>query len=444
MLSWYNNRSVQTKIIGSFVLIALLLCAVAAVAYSGLRTAGDDLDRLYTENLKPVEYLGAARAALQRIPGDSLVFATMYDLRSDAEPALNTDMVVFQTQLDAFRGAARDAKAQVLLKTDLDPAWAAYQKEILDTVSNVKAGVSAYAMQSIRPGGRGAQARDAINSALEQLITSQTQAAERSNQQSQARVSAAIRISLTTIAVAGLFLAIAMAIVVARSITLPLAIVVKALKAAAEGNILQGVSEKEKDVVRGRTDELGVLGKSMTGLTKGYLSPMVDAADQLAAGDLTAAVAPRSDLDVLGKSLAQMITNLRGVVGQILDSAEQVHGASGQLASTSEQAGSATSQVTATIQQVAQGTSAQGRQHDAGHGLDGTDHASCRGYRQGGGHAEWRGGAGHAFDERVGPRTGRGGIGRGRQHVYGCQGDRLGTHGSRDRQRDGPGHAEHP
>jgi len=90
-----------------------------------------------------------------------------------------------------------------------------------------------------------------------------------------------------------------------------------------------------------------------------YLSEMAGAADQIAQGDLTADVKPVSEKDRLGNAFRQMIVNLRGLVGQVIESANGVGAASEQMALAVEQASQATNQVTTTIQQVAQGTAQQ-------------------------------------------------------------------------------------
>jgi methyl-accepting chemotaxis protein len=60
-----------------------------------------------------------------------------------------------------------------------------------------------------------------------------------------------------------------------------------------------------------------------------------------------------------GKAFDQTMTNLRGLLGQVVDNANGVGIASEQLSSAAEQAGQATQQVASTIQQVAQGTAQQ-------------------------------------------------------------------------------------
>lgn len=107
-----------------------------------------------------------------------------------------------------------------------------------------------------------------------------------------------------------------------------------------------------------RQDEIGDLADSFRRIIA-YVQDTTDTVERLAQGDLTAEVILQSEEDALGNALAQMIVNLRSLVGQVVDSANTVGAASGQLANIADQAAQATQQVAASIQQVASGTAEQ-------------------------------------------------------------------------------------
>jgi methyl-accepting chemotaxis protein len=105
-------------------------------------------------------------------------------------------------------------------------------------------------------------------------------------------------------------------------------------------------------------DEVGQLAGAFRRMTA-YFQEMAGAARRVAEGDLTADVRSRSERDVLGGAFANMIANLRGLIGQVAETANAVGAASGQLSETADQSAQATNQVATTIQQVAQGTAQQ-------------------------------------------------------------------------------------
>ncbi len=138
---------------------------------------------------------------------------------------------------------------------------------------------------------------------------------------------------------------------IVRSIQRP----VDELKSVAEriavGDVNQTITLHSKD-------ELGQLAESFRGMIV-YLKEMAGAADQLATGDLTVEVTPRSEGDQLGKSLHAMVDNLRELATALLGNAEQVAEAAEQMAQASAQAGQATQQIAVTMQQVARGSTGQ-------------------------------------------------------------------------------------
>ena len=96
-----------------------------------------------------------------------------------------------------------------------------------------------------------------------------------------------------------------------------------------------------------------------------YLNEMACAAEQIAAGDLTAAIDPRSDDDRLGTSFAHMTERLRTLMGEIAASSAQLSSASRDLAQTSSEAGRAVEETAAATGDVARGAEHQLRMIEA-------------------------------------------------------------------------------
>jgi methyl-accepting chemotaxis protein len=106
------------------------------------------------------------------------------------------------------------------------------------------------------------------------------------------------------------------------------------------------------------SDETGGMSKSLTGVIN-YLYEMAGVANQIADGDLTVKVTPKSDVDTLGNAFNKMTVNLKKLVSQVTDNANTIASASNQLATASEQSGSATEQIASVSQQVAKGAEEQ-------------------------------------------------------------------------------------
>jgi methyl-accepting chemotaxis protein len=141
------------------------------------------------------------------------------------------------------------------------------------------------------------------------------------------------------------------ALLTSRSLSQPIRQTAQLADELAAGNV-------RLQVIEGRKDELGLLAGAFQRMILSQVA-MTEAAQQLATGDLTANIQPRSEKDELGFAFAEMVNQLRDLVAQVTDNAASLGAASGELASAANDAGRATSQITASMQQVAKGTTQQ-------------------------------------------------------------------------------------
>lgn len=105
-------------------------------------------------------------------------------------------------------------------------------------------------------------------------------------------------------------------------------------------------------------DETGMLLTSMMDL-KENLKSMAVSAEQIAEGDLTVTVNPRSELDVLGISLANMVNKLNSIIGEVQNASNHVASVSKELSTTSEtfsqgatEQASSTEEVSASLEEM--------------------------------------------------------------------------------------------
>ena len=166
------------------------------------------------------------------------------------------------------------------------------------------------------------------------------------------------RLLILGLTIAAVLLGIGVAFFMSRDISRPLAVLTMALEHIQHGDLNRDMTDAQRKIMIDREDEIGRAGKAES-QTGRYLREMADAANHIAAGDLTVSVTPKSEKDELGHAFAQMIERLRQSVGQIAESAGTVGAAAAQLSSAANQAGEATSQIALTIQQVARGTAQQ-------------------------------------------------------------------------------------
>jgi methyl-accepting chemotaxis protein len=145
----------------------------------------------------------------------------------------------------------------------------------------------------------------------------------------------------------------------ARSLAEPIMLVAETTRRLASGDLaLEDLDRRGVKAMNQRRDELGITGRACAALIDS-LRDMARSATQIAEGDLTVELTPRSDQDELGHAFARMVASLRAQVGQVAHAAASLLAASGQLAGAAAQASDATAQITTTMQQIATGTAQQ-------------------------------------------------------------------------------------
>ena len=176
---------------------------------------------------------------------------------------------------------------------------------------------------------------------LQQAINQDLAAAQASDELA-AGVSTAVFVVGTLL---GIGLGIGIAFYTARSISQPLQQLMSVAREIGDNGDLS------QDVDISRDDELGQLARNFRNMVT-YLREMATLSEQIASGDLTVQVAPRSERDTLGRAFADMTHGLRELVSSVRDNASQVASGSTQVAGASEESAKIAVQTSSAIDEV--------------------------------------------------------------------------------------------
>ncbi|MCL4395357.1 MAG: methyl-accepting chemotaxis protein, partial [Chloroflexi bacterium] len=231
----------------------------------------------------------------------------------------------------------------------LEPAWVNYQKNAADVTALVNAGNDKAALDPLKSGGALSSSQQALEESVNQLQALEAKLAEDLDKLGNETLAQATTI-MAVAGVIGMLLAIALGIVLSRSITGPLAKTVRML-----GEISQG--ELASRLNMGRTDEIGVMARAMdvfAGDLQGLTGDIVALSEKLAAGDLTGTPTAeyRGEFVKIKNALMTALDGLNGTmrqttlaVAQVAQSVDQVRSVSQDLASGAEETSSAVEEV---------------------------------------------------------------------------------------------------
>lgn len=351
-----NNLKTGTKLIGSFLIVALLALVVAFLGYTNMQTINNSETAMYQGSLIPVENLSQIETDLYTVRGDLykviLIPAEATATRTEIENAIKG----IDEAIKGFESTDL-SDAETVELANFKKTWTDYKSSVTEVLSLEASGNHTAATASLTGNGDTAAARKAVGDSINKLIEINVSDADAADKQADVTLANAVLL-IFIIGGAAFVMAIAIGLIISNSITKPLSIMTGALTNFSNGDLNRDIPQEVKDSISSRKDEFGTAGKGLVN-AEIYLQGMSKVANTIAENDLTVSVNPISEKDELGVAFSKMVNNLRDTVSQVAENALSLSAASGQLATAANQAGQATNQIASTVQQVAKGTADQ-------------------------------------------------------------------------------------
>lgn len=149
-------------------------------------------------------------------------------------------------------------------------------------------------------------------------------------------------------------LAVLLSLLLSHNLARPLGVLTAYARQISQGTLPEHIAFTE------RRDEVGVLAQAFARLGE-YIQSLSRQAERLAQGDLSQAVAPRSDQDLLGHSFVRMVDNLSQLTQEmqegivvIASASEEILSTAGQVAGGAQESASAITEIATTIEEVKQ------------------------------------------------------------------------------------------
>ncbi|MEI6297841.1 MAG: MCP four helix bundle domain-containing protein, partial [bacterium] len=283
-----GNVKIGTKLIGGFLIVLLLLVVSAVMSYTSMQTAKTNAASMYTDRLVPVNQLKDVQQEIFNIRGDLFKLEVVPAEMAGTKTNVQASIVIVNDNL-------KDYKATTLLASEtaglaiFEPAWAAYQAEIVKATALADAGKWDTFTADMQTGGSTSNARKAVDAAVQSLVDINVTEAARLQTATAAAASQSNMITIV-LAVLSVIFGVAIALVLSKSITGPINKVKNALSKMAMGDISEKVNITSKD-------EVGMMAQA-SGAMQLYMQETAGAAQQIAAGELHVTIKPKSEQDV--------------------------------------------------------------------------------------------------------------------------------------------------
>ncbi len=298
-----SNLKIGAKIIGGFVVVAIIMGVVGWMTISNLRFLDDRDTMLYQERAVPIGFIGDISTNFQRIRVNTrdLLLATDereksdYRSRIDQYRAENTETANSLDKISLPESGKRDWEAVKSARTD-------YNRDLDEFINLIRSNKDKEALALLR--GDAARTSNAYMTAVDKMHATLTEEGKKLSDENTVVANGVIS-TMTIIILAGAVLGLVIGFLLSRMISAPLSKMAQAAGQIAIGDVNQNIELRSGD-------ELGVLANSFRSMID-YLKGVAVAADGLSKGDLKVAVTPKSEKDLLSKNFQQAISAIRNM-----------------------------------------------------------------------------------------------------------------------------------
>lgn len=252
-----------------------------------------------------------------------------------------------EAELNAYRTRTNDAESGRMLD-DVLSGWNSY-KAIREQVEAFSIGQETDAAMNLMRGDSQALF-DEFSANLVELVDYNQNHAKIASDEGDAVYASTRNLMIIVIAVVAL-ISVIVAVLLINSIVRPLRLLTDTADKLAVGDVSVQVSSNSKD-------EIGTLMEAFGRMIEG-IRGQAQAAERIAEGDLTVEIEVRSDRDLLGRKLKQMVesnnevlTNINAAAEQVASGASQVSASSISLSQGATEQASVVEQLSASLEEI--------------------------------------------------------------------------------------------
>ncbi len=324
-MKWFYNLKIAVKLILGFLVVAIIAGVVGGVSLISLNRISVADELLYEENLMGVEYSGEAGEYFQRVRFNNMKLLATDDLSEI--PKIIGNVENYSAQMDEILQLYEDgivSETDRKLFDEMKPFWNTYKEVSSGYGRLIQLGQLEEAKGIIF--GEMGPLGDSVRIGLEKLGEYNVEGAENRANENKELVKTVILIVIIVVA-AGMLIAILLGVFISRIISKPINEMVEAADKLALGDIDVNIQSDSKD-------EVGSLALSFSKMIENIRSQAF-VAEKIANGDLTINVEVKSDKDLLGLELREIVEKNNEVLSNVVSAAEQVASGARQVSDSS-------------------------------------------------------------------------------------------------------------
>jgi methyl-accepting chemotaxis protein len=346
MFKWYKDLKISVKLMIGFGFIALIAAAVGVIGFFSLNSVGNADLHLYEVNMMGIENAANANINYQKVR----VSGGMVLIDGLNQSEYIQDINDYTAKVDEYLGYYN---AGIITETDgnnfntVTTLWQQYKDLTAKMVTFLQAEANVQATNMML--GEITDVGTALEDAFNVLITYNTDDGREQADNNKDLVTTA-KLIMIAVVLAGVLISVLLGLFISRLIGHPITILTAMADMLKVGDINIEAIEKDK-TIKLRKDEIGRLAGSFDELVSST-KEQTKLAQTIAEGDLSMDVAFRSENDLLGKGIAELIDKFNSVVETIVLAAEQVASGSEMVSQSSAALSQGATEQASSIEQL--------------------------------------------------------------------------------------------
>lgn len=334
MKKWFENLKISKKLIAGFLVVAMMGIVIGAVGIINMIRMDHSQQDTYDHCTMGLKYAYKAESdfmALGKSMSGLQINLNVPKAKEQYIEKVKSYMDAIEADLESYSGTVSDDKDQKAFGA-VKTAYASYRDIINQNLSIAKSGGTSEDMMANM--SKAATLAQNASDAFENLAEYNNSLAQENIASSKASATLAMIIMAVVIAVS-FALALFLSLYISGGISKPIQKFAAFAELVAIGDMdVTKVTEEKDRLWARRKDEIGTLANAFDKLIASTTEQAKKTA-AIADGDLTTAITIRSEYDVMGKALTNLVEKFHMLVLSIVSSADQVDAGAKQVADSS-------------------------------------------------------------------------------------------------------------
>ncbi len=319
----FLDLKIATKLLISFILVSLIAGVVGVIGLVNIIAINNKDTQLYEENTLAIDYLGNAEVYYQRVRFNALRIIADEASKEESLKKIEDYVSEIESYFDKYKSTITTDEDQAMFN-ELSKQWKDYSVYNDAIMKAIKEGKVDNAKTILL--GDAHDTGDLLQEAFDNLYELNSKNAKAKSDSNESQTSQSIFLMIIVIAI-GILIAVILGIIIARIISEPIKRVVKAAEELAIGNV-------NVNLVSNTKDETGKLMQAFNKMIESIREQAL-ATEKIADGDLTVDITVKSEQDLLGKKLAEMVEKNNTIMNNIASASEQVASGAKQISDSS-------------------------------------------------------------------------------------------------------------